>query len=111
MESDGISVPKWILDEFQSHCTNLRKASTARREAVALRNVVEDKKDRETTSVEDTLGLKQSGDVYEGDVNLRTLRLLLKMIDERGWERYAFVSLGLVRVVRRACCPCVLSVP
>ena len=87
MEEDDISVPKWILEEFQSHCTNLRRASNARKEAVALRNIVEDKADRETTSVEETLGRRQPGDVYEGDVNLRTLRLLLKMIDERGWER------------------------
>ena len=53
-----------------------------------LRNVVEDKQDHEAISVEDTLGRRQPTDVYSGDVNLRTLRLLLKMIDNRGWERY-----------------------
>jgi len=79
--------PKSILEEFQSHCTALRKSYSARKYAVVLRNVVEDKQDHETSSVEDMLGRRQPADVYNGDVNLRTLRLLLKMIDNRGWER------------------------
>lgn len=81
-------VPKAILEEFQTHCTSLRHAYNARKEAVVLKNVVEDRQDREAIAVEDTLGRRQPTDKYEGDVNLRTLRLLLKMIDERGWERY-----------------------
>jgi len=85
--------PKSILEEFQSHCTALRKSYSARKYAVVLRNVVEDKQDHETSSVEDMLGRRQPADVYNGDVNLRTLRLLLKMIDNRGWERqYNFYS-------------------
>ena len=52
------------------------------------RNVVEDDEEREALNVTDTLGKRQPQDVYDGDVNLRTLRTLLKMIDERGWERY-----------------------
>jgi hypothetical protein len=80
-------IPKAILEEFQTHCTSLRHAYNARKEAVVLKNVVEDRQDREAISVEDTLGKRQPTDKYEGDVNLRTLRLLLKMIDERGWER------------------------
>ena len=80
-------IPKCILEEFQTHATALRKAYNARKEAVVLRNVVEDKQDHETITLQDTLGRRQPGDVYKGDVNLRTLRLLLKMIDERGWER------------------------
>lgn len=87
MDDETVSIPSWILGEFEAHSANLRKASAARKEAVALRNIVEDKKDRETISVADTLGRRQPEDVYEGDCNLRTLRLLLKMIDERGWER------------------------
>jgi len=80
-------IPKTILEEFQTHCTSLRHAYNARKESVVLKNVVEDRRDREAISVEDTLGRRQPTDKYEGDVNLRTLRLLLKMIDERGWER------------------------
>lgn len=51
------------------------------------RNVVEDDEEREALNIIDTLGKRQPQDVYDGDVNLRTLRTLLKMIDERGWER------------------------
>lgn len=80
-------ISKTILEEFQTHASALRKAHSARKEAVVLRNVVQDKQDHETTTLEDTLGRRQPSDVYKGDVNLRTLRLLLKMIDERGWER------------------------
>lgn len=87
MENDGLSVPRWVLDQFEAHTDALRKASAARRESVSFRNVVEDRAEREASSVADQLGKRQPGDVYEGDVNLRTLRLLLKMIDERGWER------------------------
>ena len=89
MDEDCMSIPQFVLQQFESHARNLRKASEARREAVAPRNIVEDSKDREAISVTDTLGRKQPEDVYEGDVSLRTLRLLLKMIDERGWERCA----------------------
>lgn len=87
MDDVDLLIPKSILEEFQSHCTALRKSHTARKDAVLLRNVVEDRQDHEAISVEDTLGRRQPSDVYSGDVNLRTLRLLLKMIDNRGWER------------------------
>ena len=49
----------------------------------------EDKDEKEATTVTDSLGKRQPSDQYEGDVNLRTLRTLLRMIDDRGWERYA----------------------
>lgn len=78
-----------ILAEFDQHATRLRDAHRARKAAVALKNVVEDREEREAISVVDTLGKRQPSDVYEGDVNLRTLRTLLFMVDERGWERYA----------------------
>ena len=80
-------VSSFILEQFDTHCANLRKASSARREAVGLRNIVEDRADAEAVSVEETLGRRQPNDVYQGDTNLRTLRTLLKLIDDRGWER------------------------
>jgi len=83
-----VTIPQSILHEFQKHTDRLRDASNARKNAVALKNVVEDKQDRETMKVADTLGRRQPSDVYDGDVNLRTLRTLLKMTDESGWERY-----------------------
>ena len=87
MDDVDLLIPKSILEEFQTHCVDLRKSHSARKDAVVLRNVVEDKQEHEAISAEDTLGRRQPSDVYSGDVNLRTLRLLLKMIDNRGWER------------------------
>ena len=87
VESNAL-IPQNILEEFQNHCNALCKCYKARKESVVLRNVVEDNQEHEAVSKEETLGKKQPGDVFEGDVNLRTLRTLLKMIDEQGWERY-----------------------
>ena len=89
MDDTDVLIPKSILEEFQLHCTALRKSHASKKAAVTLRNVVEDKCDYDAVGVEDTLGRRQPSDVYTGDVNLRTLRQLLKMIDGRGWERYA----------------------
>ena len=52
-----------------------------------MRSVVNDNEKKEATSEEDTLGRRLPTDEFQGDVNLRTLRSLLKMIDERGFER------------------------
>lgn len=82
-------LPSSVLEEFQVHSSRLKEASRARKEAVRFKNLVEDKDERAEISVEDTLGKKQPSDVYDGDVNLRTLRALLGLIDARGWERYA----------------------
>tara|TARA_Y100000385_G_C13063380_1_gene625480 strand:- start:812 stop:1420 length:609 start_codon:yes stop_codon:yes gene_type:complete len=78
-----------ILAEFDAHATRLREAHRARKAAVAMKSVVEDREEREAVAVVDTLGRRQPADVYEGDVNIRTLRTLLSMVDERGWERCA----------------------
>ena len=58
-----------------------------RREAVALRAVVNDGAQREAVTVEESLGKWQPGDELQGDVNFRTLRALLKLVDEKGFER------------------------
>ena len=52
-----------------------------------MRSVVHDKEEREQVSQEDVLGQRIPSDEYQGDVNLRTLRTLLKLVDERGFER------------------------
>ena len=52
-----------------------------------MRSVVNDNEKKEVTSEEDSLGRRLPTDEFQGDVNLRTLRSLLKMIDERGYER------------------------
>jgi hypothetical protein len=78
-----------VLSEFQQHVARLRDASRSRKESVKFKSVVDDFEEREAVSVSDTLGVRQPSDVYDGDVNLRTLRSLLKIIDDRGWERCA----------------------
>lgn len=69
------------LDEFTSHSTKMREAARARRAAVRLRACVDDHEDGAAVSVWDTLGVWQQNDKYQGDVNLRTLRALLSIID------------------------------
>ena len=48
-----------------------------------------DREDREQVSEADALGKWQPQDEMQGDVNLRTLRTLLTMIDQKGFERSA----------------------
>ena len=78
-----------LLAEFDRHSVRLRTDARARREAVLLRNVVADREMQQSVSVEDSLGKRQPGDEYQGDINLRTLRTLLSIIDGRGFERSA----------------------
>lgn len=76
-----------ILDEFSSHSSRMRSAARSRREAVQLRAVVDDHADAVAVDIKDTLGVRQENDKYAGCVNLRTLRTLLSMVDDRGFER------------------------
>ena len=76
-----------LLDEFTKHASRLRERSRARRAAVQLKSAVLDREEREHVSEEDMLGRRQPQDEFQGDVNMRTLQALLKMIDERGFER------------------------
>ena len=75
--------------EFEKHAERLRERARARREAVKLRASVLDREDHEQVSETAALGKWQPQDEMQGDVNIRTLRTLLKMIDERGFERSA----------------------
>jgi len=83
---DSILTPS-VFEEFDTHSSRLKDAARARKESVRCRNVVEDSEDGEAITALDTLGKKQYTDTYDGDTNLRTLRTLLSMIDDRGWER------------------------
>lgn len=82
-----MDLPLSVLEEFEAHRTRLSDAARQRRDLVAFKNVVDDKQERSAISIVDTLGKRQPGDIYHGDMNLRTLRSLLTMIDQRGWER------------------------
>lgn len=76
-----------LLATFEEQATHLKKRARARREAVQLKSVILDTKDREQISVEDSLGKRLPGEEMQGCTNLRTLRTLMAMIDERGFER------------------------
>lgn len=82
-----------LLQQFEVHVARLTSRSKSRRLAVQLRSTVLDRDEREQASELDMLGKRQPQDEFQGDVNLRTLHSLLKMVDERGFERCA------------ACCP------
>ena len=76
-----------IMLQFAEHADALRDAARERRRAVQLRHVVADREMQESVSVEESLGKRQPGDEFQGDINLRTLRTLLSIIDTRGFER------------------------
>ena len=91
--------PALLLDtlampEFEAHSARLRERARARRDAVAMRAAVLDREDREQASQEDALGRRMPHEEFQGDTNLRTLRALLKMVDERGFERCAGTSVA-----------------
>lgn len=76
-----------ILAEFDAHSARLKARSRARREAVQMRNIATDTAVVEAADASSMFGKWQPGDVYQGDVNIRTLRALLVKIDEAGFER------------------------
>lgn len=78
-----------VLSEFDAHAVRMREASRSRREAVALRNLVDDPADEEAADVRATFGVQQPGERLKGDTAIRTLHQLLHLIDENGFERSA----------------------
>ena len=86
-DSDSCCLSKTLRSEFEAQSDRLAKRARQRRDAVQLRSVAIDREERDQASEADMLGRKQPQDEFQGDTNLRTLRSLLKMIDERGFER------------------------
>lgn len=85
-----MSLPNSVLEEFATHAARAKQAERARRETVQPVNLVDDAS--ETVAAADpteALGKRQPTDKFAGCANLRTLRTLLKMIDDRGYERCA----------------------
>ena len=76
-----------VFTEFESHASKMREASRARRDAVQLRAAVDDDADAVAVDIRDTLGVVQPQDKFKGCTNLRTLRTLLSIVDDRGFER------------------------
>ena len=82
-----ISAP--LLSCFQDHAAKLRDRARAKREAVALKHVVDDPDVREEATDDANLGRRLPGERFAGDTALRTLNTLLAMVDARGFERCA----------------------
>lgn len=82
-------VSQVVIDEFTKHANAMRESSRARRDAVRLRSVVDDDHDAVAVDIRDTLGVPQPQDKWQGCTNLRTLRTLLSIVDDRGFERCA----------------------
>ena len=80
-----ISAP--LLSCFQDHAAKLRDRARAKREAVALKHVVDDPDVREEATDDANLGRRLPGERFAGDTALRTLNTLLAMVDARGFER------------------------
>ena len=108
---------KLLHKQFEDHAARLRDRSHARRNAVKLKAAVLDREEREELSASDLLGRRQPQDEFQvrgavhrihpihpahpspkltlvhchvfaqGDINMRTIQELLKMIDQRGFER------------------------
>lgn len=76
-----------VTDAFASHAAHIRARARARQECVRMKSVVHDDEVGEQLTEEDGLGRRQPNDEYQGDCNVRTLKSLLKMVDERGFER------------------------
>jgi hypothetical protein len=76
-----------ILKEFESHSDAVRKRARERQEAVRLRATVDDHTAAAVVDIRDTLGVRLPEDHWEGCTNLRTLRTLLSIVDDRGFER------------------------
>ena len=75
--------------DFAQHAERMRRAARERREAVQLRSVLEPDTLATTSKQDDDemLGKPMPDDDFPGDKRLRTLRLLLNKVDNRGFER------------------------
>ena len=76
-----------LLGEFERHHERMIVRARERRAAVALTNLVEAGRVKTSVSEDDLLGKRLPRDEFQGDTNFRTLKALLKKVDERGFER------------------------
>ena len=83
---------KTINDEFEAHSAAVRQRARQRQEAVRLRATVDDTTAAAVVDIRDTLGVRLPEDKWEGCQNLRTLRTLLSIVDDRGFERCACLT-------------------
>ena len=76
-----------LLGEFERHHERMIVRARERRAAVELTNLVDAGRVKTSVSEDDLLGKRLPRDEFVGDTNFRTLKALLKKVDERGFER------------------------
>ena len=76
-----------LLGEFERHHERMIVRARERRAAVQLTNLVDAGRVKTSVSEDDLLGKRLPRDEFQGDTNFRTLKALLKKVDERGFER------------------------
>ena len=89
-----IIVSTGVIDAFESHANHLRDRKRQRASELQLRSHLEadqavvvsnhDARDTERVVDEESFGVWKPGDVWQGDVCLRTLHDLLLKIDRKG---------------------------
>ena len=94
-----------LLGEFDRHHERMIVRARERREAVQLTNLVETGRVKTSVSEDDLLGKRLPRDEFQGDTNFRTLKALLKKVDERGYERSAHQLGSLASVFERTVSP------
>ena len=78
-----------LLGEFERHHARMVERARERLEAVRLTNLVDAGRVKTSVSEDDLLGKRLPRDEFEGDTNFRTLKALLRKVDEKGFERSA----------------------
>ena len=105
-------VPEAILQLFTHHADMVAAKAKLRKNAVQLKAQVNDAVGGALLDIRDSLGVKMPEDVLEGDTNLRTLRTLLSMVDERGFERCEYsYSTTPTTLFHTSLCVCIGSSP
>ena len=91
----------FLLAEFERHHARMVERARERLEAVQLTNLVDAGRVKTSVSEDDLLGKRLPRDEFQGDTNFRTLKALLKKVDERGFERSAHQLGTLASVFER----------
>ena len=94
-----------LLGEFERHHERMIVRARERRAAVELTNLVDAGRVKTSVSEDDLLGKRLPRDEFVGDTNFRTLKALLKKVDERGFERSAHQLGDLASVFERTVSP------
>ena len=90
-----------LLTEFERHHARMVERARERLEAVRLTNLVDAGRVKTSVSEDDLLGKRLPRDEFEGDTNFRTLKALLRKVDEKGFERSAHQLGSLASVFER----------